>query len=261
MLETARLCGDRLSLRVDAGRTQILNLKMNSAGDWNKLEVISNTKAAEGHQRILLSGGVVHPTYSVPGQYVKIRKDSSQEKPGFFAMANAPGGSDRLFEFLIKRTDGSAWICDASEGSVLDVSPAQGKGYPYSTAFTKDISEVILLATGSGIAPLKAVLESRQLEPRTLRLYYGAQTPAKMAYRDLFPSWEGVARVTPVISRPEGTGWAGRQGYIQQCLLEDGLSAPERTGVLVCGVNAMVKEAKEALLQAGVPPGNILMNF
>jgi hypothetical protein len=46
---------------------------------------------------------------------VKIRKDASQEKPGFFAMANAPGGSDRLFEFLIKRTDGSAWICDAPE--------------------------------------------------------------------------------------------------------------------------------------------------
>ncbi len=31
---------------------------------------------------------------------------------------------------------------------MLDVSPAQGKGYPYSTAFTKDVSEVILLATG-----------------------------------------------------------------------------------------------------------------
>ena len=30
-------------------------------------------------------------------------------------MANAPGGSDRLLEFLIKRTDGSAWICDAPE--------------------------------------------------------------------------------------------------------------------------------------------------
>ncbi len=51
---------------------------------------------------------------------MKIRKDSSQEKPGFFAMANAPGGSDRLFEFLIKRTDGSAWICDASE---VELSP------------------------------------------------------------------------------------------------------------------------------------------
>jgi hypothetical protein len=69
MLETARLCGDRPSLRVDVGRTQILSLKMNAPGDWNKLEVISNTKAAEGHQRILLSGGVVFPTYSVPGAH------------------------------------------------------------------------------------------------------------------------------------------------------------------------------------------------
>ncbi len=44
-------------------------------------------------------------------------------------------------------------------------------------------------------------------------------------------------------------------------MVQDGLSAPERTGVLLCGVNAMVKEAKEALLQAGVPAANILMNF
>ena len=75
MLETARLCGDRLALRIDAGRTQILNLKMNAPGDWNKLEVISNTKAVEGHQRILLSGGVVHPTYSVPGSHIVLSSD------------------------------------------------------------------------------------------------------------------------------------------------------------------------------------------
>ena len=56
------------------------------------------------------------------GQYLKIRKDASQEKPGFFAMANAPGGSDKLFEFLIKRTDGSAWICDAAEVYILSDS-------------------------------------------------------------------------------------------------------------------------------------------
>ena len=37
--------------------------------------------------------------------------------------------------------------------------------------------------------------------------------------------------------------------------------AVKAAGVLLCGVNAMVKEAKEALLQAGVPAGNILMNF
>jgi hypothetical protein len=34
------------------------------------------------------------------------------------------------------------------QGSVLDVSPSQGKGYPFATAFNKDVSEVILLATG-----------------------------------------------------------------------------------------------------------------
>jgi hypothetical protein len=81
MLETARLCGDKPSLRVDAGRTQFLSLKMNAPGDWNKLEVISNTKAAEGHQRILLSGGVVYPTYSVPGSQVLIPVSPDYQDP------------------------------------------------------------------------------------------------------------------------------------------------------------------------------------
>ena len=67
MLETARLRGDVTSLRVDVGRSQVLSLRMNAPSDWNKLEVVSNTKAAEGHQRILISGGVVHPTYTTPG--------------------------------------------------------------------------------------------------------------------------------------------------------------------------------------------------
>ena len=41
------------------------------------------------------------------------------------------------------------------------------------------------------------------------------QTPSKMAYKDLFSSWGKLASVTPVVSKPEGTGWAGRTGYVQ----------------------------------------------
>ena len=67
MLETSRLCGDVKSLRVDVGRPQVLSFRMNAPADWNKLEVVSNTKAADGHQRILISGGLVYPTYTIPG--------------------------------------------------------------------------------------------------------------------------------------------------------------------------------------------------
>ena len=48
---------------------------------------------------------------------------------------------------------------------------------------------------------------------------------------------------------------------VQTCAVQDGLARPAKTGVLLCGVNGMVKEAKEQLVAAGVPAANILLNF
>jgi hypothetical protein len=43
--------------------------------------------------------------------------------------------------------------------------------------------------------------------------------------------------------------------------IQDGIKSPSTTGVLFCGVNDMVKEAKELLTTAGVKPENMLGNF
>lgn len=43
--------------------------------------------------------------------------------------------------------------------------------------------------------------------------------------------------------------------------MQDGIKSPSSTGVLLCGVNDMVKEAKEMLEKAGVKPENMLTNF
>jgi NAD(P)H-flavin reductase len=244
-------------------RARIAVLRMNAASDFMSGSVVSNEEGADGLRviKVEVPKDVVSG-YTTPGQYVKMRKDSSMEKPGFFAMASAPSGG-RMFEFLIKRTEGSAWICDAKKGGTIDVSPAQGKGYKYADAFGPEITDVILLATGSGVAPLKAVVESKALSSKNVKLYYGAQTPTKMAFQGIFSMWENDcgATIIPTISKPEGTNWDGRTGYVQKCMMEDGIKSPASTGVLICGVNDMVKEAKEMLLEAGVKPEMVLMNF
>lgn len=223
-------------------------------------KVVSNKEAAEGLRQITVEVSKdIANGYSVPGQYVKMRKDSSQEKPGFFAIASAPGKGD-TFEFLIKRTDGSAWICDAASGANIDVSTVQGNGYKYGEKFGADVTDVLLLATGSGIAPLKAVIESQGLKSKNLKLYYGAQSPSKMAFQDRFSAWEkdcGVTVVPCMSKSAEGM----RTGYVQKCMIEDGIKAPSSTGVLFCGVNDMVKEAKALLEKEGVKPENMLTNF
>jgi len=259
-----RLRNERPQAAVFAGRMAPVQLNLRMEDSWNEAKVVSNTQAADGLNKIVLNvGSDIAKSFKTPGQYVKARKDSSQEKPGFFAIASAPGATADTFEFLIKKTDGSAWICDAAEGSTVEVTDGQGNGYKYASALGDDVKNLILLATGSGIAPLKAVVESGDMKKfDSATLYYGARTPETMAYKDLFDEWKSSGvEVVPVISKPDGTGWDGRTGYIQECMKADGIKSGESTAALLCGVNDMVKEAKGVLSESGVPDGNVLMNF
>jgi ferredoxin-NADP reductase len=116
-------------------------------------------------------------SYKVPGQYTKARADASQEKPGFYAMCSAPGATPDTFEFLIKRTPandwgpGSGWICDLKEGATLQLTEANGGGYKYE-ALAGSVSDVLLFATGSGIAPVKATIESGILKGKKVRFSF-----------------------------------------------------------------------------------------
>jgi len=231
------------------------------ADDFSACKVTGNSEAADGLRLISLDvGSTISSNFKVPGQYVKA-KLPAMEKPGFFAIASPPR-SESTFDFLIKRTDGSSWFCDAAVGDSVEVSMPQGPGYKYAEKFGSSITDVVLLATGSGIAPLKAVVESEELKGKNVKLYYGCRTPASMGFKDDITKWEKECGVTvvPCISQgdvPDGM----RSGYVQKVMMEDGIASPKSTGVLFCGVNDMVKEAKELLEAAGVDKDMMLGNF
>lgn len=126
---------------------------------------------------------------------------------------------------------------------------------------------VLLFATGSGIAPIRSVIESGQLQTdggRTARLYYGVASPDDMPYAEKFADWEASGvEVVPVISRPEVVpgGWSGRSGYVQMALEEDGVPIPRNTGAVMCGVKGMCESVKDILTRAGTFEGRVLTNF
>merc|ERR1712106_566400 len=125
----------------------------------------------------------------------------------------------------------------------------------------------ILFAAGSGIAPSRSAIESKQLNiggssGRTARLYYGVRNPDDMAYFQRFLDWENLGvQVVPVVSQPEGTSWNGRTGYVQTALEEDGVPVPRNSGALMCGMKGMAESVKELLLASGMFEGRILTNF
>jgi len=253
---------------------------------WSTATVNLNQPACESDLSVSLTVQVPAETaaaYGVPGQYVQLRRKLSESeaaaaveegedsnKPLFLAIASAPDKENAAFDFLVKKTDGNSWITSIAAGVEVEVSQVLGGGYAVEenldgSKFDFPTQNIMLFAAGSGIAPIKAALESGQLKAgadgRTARLYYGERTAADLCFVDKFAEWEAAGfEVVPVLSQPSD-GWKGRKGYVQMALEEDGITVPPNSGALLCGMKGMTEAVKDTLLKAGVLEGRVLFNF
>lgn len=244
--------------------------------EWNQVTVTEISPACEDHFLLSVNVGVTFElgsltdSYRVPGMFVQLRPTDAEARgirPGFFAISSPPTITG-IFEFLIKQTDSTAWLSELKPGDVIESSPVMGKGFPFSK-LEEAPQDVLLFATGSGIAPIRAAIESilNGIEPklrRSVKLFYGARTPQRMAYMDRFEAWHGMnVTVIPVISQPEKASepWSGHTGYVQAALAETRIGDPANTVALLCGVKPMAEEVKAMLLEVGVPEHHILFNF
>lgn len=114
--------------------------------------------------------------YKIPGQYVQLRLNE-ETKPLFLAIASAPDAENAVFEFLIKKTDDNGWITSASPGTSVQISQVLGNGFPMEEnleGFKYDFptQNVLLFGVGSGIAPLKAAMESGTYTNDDMNFYY-----------------------------------------------------------------------------------------
>jgi NAD(P)H-flavin reductase len=248
---------------------------MSSSPIWISSTIKENKVEATGLKLIEVEvADEIAKSFTIPGQYVQMKLNDN--KPGFYAIASPPSDSTNILSFLIKETDNNSWIANAKSGSKVDVSLAQGKGFNYAEYFEKykfdyPATNILLMACGSGIAPIASAIESNtlnllttaynSLQSRKAKLYIGARTESHLPFQSKYSEWEskGVT-VIPVLSQPSNN-WTGKKGYIQDALKEDKVSVPRNTGALLCGFRGMTDSVKETLLEAGVFEGRILLNF
>jgi CDP-4-dehydro-6-deoxyglucose reductase len=192
------------------------------------------------------------------GQYVDLLlKDGVRRS---YSMATAPGTSDGI-ELHIRHFPGGRFS-DALFGSrqpaikVRDILRLEG---PLGTFFLREDSSapVILLASGTGFAPIKAIVEQARIKAaapgtvaasmRPMTLYWGGRRPVDLYHDALCRRWEeevpGFSYV-PVISDalPED-GWSARVGFVHRAVMADhpDLSAYE---VYACGAPIVVESAR-----------------
>lgn len=187
----------------------------------------------------------------IPGQYVDVIGPSGIRRS--YSLANAPK-ADNTLELHIRAVENGAmsqyWFNQSAINDLLRLHGPQG------TFFLRDVAncDLIFLATGTGIAPVKAMLETlpsfpADQQPQSITVVWGARHEHDL-YFDV-ASLPGTQKYIPVLSRAEAT-WQGERGYVQNALLRH---IPDlRNGVVyACGSDAMIHSAKSTLIAAGLP--------
>jgi CDP-4-dehydro-6-deoxyglucose reductase len=192
------------------------------------------------------------------GQYVEfILRDGSRRS---YSMANAPhtlaafGG----LELHIRHMPGGKFTDHVfnvmKEKEILRVEG------PYGSFYLREDSDkpIILLASGTGFAPIKAVIEHMQFKgiTRPATLYWGGRRPADL-YMDAWVKAKLAEmpnlHYVPVVSDalPEDA-WAGRTGFVHNAVLQD---HPDLSGfqVYACGAPIVVDSAQADYAAAGLP--------
>ncbi|MCA0176169.1 MAG: CDP-6-deoxy-delta-3,4-glucoseen reductase [Proteobacteria bacterium] len=193
------------------------------------------------------------------GQYVEFILQGGVRRS--YSMANAPHqvGEPPSIELHVRHMPGGVFT-DHVFGAmkVKDIVRMEG---PFGTFFLREDSRapVVLLASGTGFAPIKAIIEHMQTlaEPRPTVLYWGVRRPADLylhAWAEAAAASLPWLRYVPVCSEPRPEdGWLGRSGFVHQAVMADlpDLSAQQ---VYACGAPAMVHAAQTDFTQrCGLP--------
>ena len=195
--------------------------------------------------------GLPDPLAYLPGQYANILLPDGTTRS--FSMATAPGGD---LEFHIRGTGGlftAGILPGLRKGDRLALDLPLG-GFVHRAA---DFRPLLFLATGTGIAPVRAILESLlddgDCPPVTI--YWGGRTLDDLYLHEEIAGWADRLtdfRFVPVLSRA-GAEWGGARGHVQDACLAEMLDVPECAAYL-CGSPAMVRDARAALLRQGANP-------
>jgi ferredoxin-NADP reductase len=119
---------------------------------------------------------------------------------------------------------------------------------------------LLLVAGGSGIVPLRAMLRHRQRSgsDAPVRLLYSARTLGDLIYRrELDEAADGV-EVVYTLTREQPPGWTGYARRVDTELLgEAAWPADDGALAFVCGPTSFVETVAAGLVELGYPPARV----
>lgn len=207
-----------------------------------------------------LGDDVIHLTLSLPegsedlvyrpGQYVNLFLEDGSARS--FSIASRPTAG--TVDFHLRRIPEGRFthhrVNALRPGDTLEVELPLGSFCHHP----EDYRPLLLVATGTGLAPLKSILESLMdcEDCPPVALYWGARTEADLYLHDEIAAWAirfDDFSYVPVLSRAD-EAWQGRRGHVQQAVAEDFPDLSEHA-IYLCGSPAMIDDARRDFLALG----------
>jgi CDP-4-dehydro-6-deoxyglucose reductase len=227
--------------------------------------VISIARPAPDVALVMMQLPANDPLRYHAGQYIEfILRDGSRRS---YSMANAPhtqNADKPAVELHIRHMAGGKFT-DQVFTTLKEKDILRMEG-PFGSFFLREDSDkpMVLLASGTGFAPIKAIIEEMQFKAltRPAVLYWGCRSKSDLYLHD----WvlQMCARMpnlryVPVLSEatPEDA-WTGRTGFVHQAVMAD---LPDLSGhqVYACGAPVMVESAQRDFVEkCGLPNDEFL---
>lgn len=182
------------------------------------------------------------------GQYINIIRGDYKRS---YSIANSNSTSNLVF--FIKNYEGGRFSNYLfNEAKINDLLRIEG---PIGTFFYRKTSKknIVFLATGTGIAPVKAMLEqmnenSSDLINKNIYLFFGGRTEEDLFWEPKFTNINIV--FIPVLSRSKDN-WTGAKGYVQDSVLSNEIDLADSV-FYACGSENMIKDSRELVVSNGL---------
>ena len=187
-----------------------------------------------------------------PGQFVMV-KFAGPEKPETrsYSIASAPGKPE--FELCVEVIEGglgSNYLANVEVGQTVEFKGPFGM----STLKEDNKNDLIMVATGTGIAPIKSILEdlANKKDTRNIDVLFGVRFYEDLFYlkelKDLAEKLEG-SNIMLTLSKPNDL-WTGHTGRVTDHLTH--LDISNNPDIYICGNGNMIKDVRDWALAAGI---------
>lgn len=213
--------------------------------------IVSLERLSPDILHVVLKTPPATPLTFLAGQYIDTLTQGVRRS---YSLANAPR-ADGVLELLIKRLRGGVlsdyWFERARPDDLLRIEG------PFGTFFLREDaqSHIIFLATGTGIAPVRALLQELASVPESARRHRLSVFWGNRHARDFCWDLSGLGLDVTMLRllTGEDVSWGEQRGYVQDAALSLPFD-PARSVVYACGSPTMIEGARAAMLARDLSP-------